>query len=76
VHTLLNPKFKVWIQGKGTYDENDIEFVDDEINKSFNITVECPGYQRSDIQIYRPSIDGNKTLYFTLKKQFNFSENI
>lgn len=61
------PKFNVWVQGKGNYNENDIEFVDDEINKSFNITVEGNGYERSEPQTYYPK-DGNMTLYFHLKK--------
>jgi len=61
------PKFKVWVQGKGYYNESDIEFVDDEISQSFNVTVEGDGYQRSDPQTYHPK-NGNTTLYFHLKK--------
>ncbi|MBP6754675.1 MAG: hypothetical protein KA210_00910 [Bacteroidia bacterium] len=60
-------EFKVIIQGKGNYNENDIEFINDEINKSFEITVESQGYLRSEIQSYYPS-EGNKTIYFQLKK--------
>jgi len=63
------PKFKVWVQGKGNYSENDdIEFVNNDLYKSFDITVGCEGYQNSENLSYHPSNDGNKTIYINLKK--------
>ncbi|GAA4075014.1 hypothetical protein GCM10022389_20830 [Flavobacterium cheonanense] len=63
------PKFRVWIQGKGNYNENDIEFEEHELNKSYNITVEADDYERSEVQTYHPLNDGNKSLYFKLKEK-------
>ncbi|KAB1157957.1 hypothetical protein [Flavobacterium luteum] len=60
--------FKVWIQGRGYSNENEIEFEENELNISYNINVKSDGYEDSEVKSYHPLNDGNKSLYFHLKK--------
>lgn len=63
------PDFKVWISnGKcNTQKLSEVTFTGDEIDKTWDITVEKDGYSRSIPLRYNPK-DGDKTIYFKLKK--------
>jgi hypothetical protein len=61
--------FKVWVRGKvDTEIVNEIVFEGDEINKTYDITVEKEGYKRTDTLQYCPALDKNP-IYFKLKKE-------
>ncbi|MDR1792650.1 MAG: hypothetical protein LBR36_04315 [Bacteroidales bacterium] len=61
--------FKVWVsEGKcSTEKVSEITFTDEEIDKTYNITVEKDGFVRSEQKSYCPKI-GENTIYFKLKK--------
>jgi len=61
--------FKVWVSGGkcNTQKVSEITFTGDEIDKTWNITVEKDGYTRSNSIQYYPK-NGDNTIYFKLLK--------
>ena len=61
--------FKVWVQGKVNSEQIDeVVFEGDEINNTYNITIEKEGYERTKSRQFCPASSENP-IYFKLKKE-------